>query len=205
MKYQPYTPQLIGRNLPTVMNSKFVYGTTFSINPAIASPGSYVFSANGLFDPDITGVGHQPRGFDQLMQLYDHYVVVGSKITIRYSNLTANPVVLAIALKDTTTTISTGQDFLEGTRAVYKIAATGNAGQSAIELTHQCNPVKFLGRSDPLADSELKGSASANPSEGAFYHVQVFAIDGADIASQDLTAQIEYMAKLIEPKQPPIS
>jgi len=34
-----------------------------------------VFRANSAFDPDRTGVGHQPRGFDQLTPQYNRYRV----------------------------------------------------------------------------------------------------------------------------------
>jgi len=33
------------------------------------------FNLNSLFDPDVTGTGHQPYGFDQLAALYAHYRV----------------------------------------------------------------------------------------------------------------------------------
>ena len=52
---------------------------------------------NGLFDPDITGFGHQPMGFDQLCPtLYQSYVVTGCKMILEgrfmSNNLDTNPV-----------------------------------------------------------------------------------------------------------------
>lgn len=35
-----------------------------------------------MYDPDLTGFGHQPYFFDQLTDIYSHYVVIGSKIKI---------------------------------------------------------------------------------------------------------------------------
>jgi len=40
-----------------------------------------VFRLNSLFDPDFTGVGHQPYGFDQLSGLYAKYKVL--RVTFR--------------------------------------------------------------------------------------------------------------------------
>jgi len=39
----------------------------------------YAFRASSCFDPDFTGAGHQPRGFDQWKLLYNMYIVNVSK------------------------------------------------------------------------------------------------------------------------------
>lgn len=65
---------------------KFKYiDNAFDLSTAAAS--SYrtkqVFRANSLYDPDFTGVGVQPYGFDQhFPAIYDVYNVRGSKIVV---------------------------------------------------------------------------------------------------------------------------
>lgn len=44
------------------------------------------YSLNGLFDVDISGVGHQPMGFDQLMAIYSKYKVNRAKVIIQWSD-----------------------------------------------------------------------------------------------------------------------
>jgi len=39
-----------------------------------------IVNGNNLFDPDRTGTGHQPRGFDQYAQQYRNYCVYSSRI-----------------------------------------------------------------------------------------------------------------------------
>jgi hypothetical protein len=41
------------------------------------------FSGNGIFDPTLCGIGHQPRGFDQWAALYQRYTVIASSIKVR--------------------------------------------------------------------------------------------------------------------------
>ncbi len=42
---------------------------------------NYIFRANSCFDPDLTGTGIQPPGFDQWKQFYTTYEVLASHIT----------------------------------------------------------------------------------------------------------------------------
>lgn len=54
--------------------------------PAIVSAGDvshHQFRANGIHDPDFTFIGHQPYGYDQWANIYTHYQVEESTITIR--------------------------------------------------------------------------------------------------------------------------
>lgn len=43
---------------------------------------SYTFRGNGLYDPDLTGVGTQPYGYDEVCTMFGSYRVVGSKIKV---------------------------------------------------------------------------------------------------------------------------
>lgn len=51
------------------------YGT---MNPAAAVTSTcHVFRLNSLYDPDYTGAGHQPYGYDQMSTFWTDYRVVG--------------------------------------------------------------------------------------------------------------------------------
>lgn len=58
------------------------YVDTVTIDPGAASILKHTFSANGLFDPDITSTGHQPLMYDEYSALYKQYRVISSKIKI---------------------------------------------------------------------------------------------------------------------------
>lgn len=46
------------------------------------------FRLNSIFDPDLTGVGHQPYGYDQLSGIYGHYKVLRCRVNIWAQNPT---------------------------------------------------------------------------------------------------------------------
>jgi len=72
---------------PPKFKKRLVYSeTSLTVASTSGSSNSYFFSANGLFDPNTTGTGHQPMGFDQMMLMYEQYTVFASKITVEFIN-----------------------------------------------------------------------------------------------------------------------
>lgn len=68
---------------PKAIRATLRYCTYVILDPSVASPNrSYAFRANSGYDPDLTGTGHQPYGWDQYAALYDQYVVEKSRITV---------------------------------------------------------------------------------------------------------------------------
>jgi hypothetical protein len=62
------------------------------------------FRANSIYDPNLTGAGHQPLGHDQWQTFYDRYTVIGSKINIMAMSKTENntvPNVFGVYTSDT--------------------------------------------------------------------------------------------------------
>lgn len=67
---------------PAVAHATMRYSTVISLNAGIATPANYLFRANSLFDPDYSGIGHQPYGFDTYATIYDYYEVIDCIITM---------------------------------------------------------------------------------------------------------------------------
>lgn len=171
--------------------------------------GTYIFSANGCYDPNISGLGHQPRGFDQVMALYDHYTVVSSTCTVRYLNTNgaARPYV-GIAVRDSAEVFPDMDTLMEygnkvvSTRPLSRSATSDNGGNSTSTiLSTKCNVSAFLGKKDIVSDSETKGSSAANPAEQVYYHVVAGSPDG-NAANIQCIVSLTFDVILHEPKQP---
>lgn len=191
-------PSLSTRRLyPTLqtMRTTVRYFTgLFNLNGAAGGLAvAHVFSANGLYDPDITGIGHQPGGFDQLMVLYDHYTVVGSKIVVDCRNDdTTNPYTIGIRVSDDVGVLTDRLQWVENGYNNYKLLNNAPNMPCIARLSEQVDVAKFLGRKDALADSQLKGSAATNPLEQVFFHVSAFTLGNVDGGGMSLQACIEY-------------
>ena len=191
--------------LPTKFHALFRYSEPYLKipNPSTTFLGTYIFSVNGIYDPDITGVGHQPSGFDQLMTMYDHFVVIGAKITVTFVNNDPNdPVLVGIDVRDSVNAESDSRVIIESGTAKYANLSAKNNGENQVTMEYRINPNRFLGRSKPLADPSLKGGASGNPIEQCYFHIFSGNLDDQATLAAATTANvvIEYQTMLIEPK-----
>lgn len=158
--------------------------------------GTYRFSCNGMFDPDSTGVGHQPMYFDNLTAIYDHYTVIGSKLTLKVvpKNVTQGPGAVAVFVNDDTSTaitnIGTAVEQSSGTSALLL-----PVGQSVpLTVTKYWSAKKTFGGSI-LGNDNLQGNASADPTESQFYDICYQDIGtGSASSTIQLWVEIEYTA-----------
>ncbi len=76
------------------------YAETFQFTTGTAGimGTQQVIRLNSLFDPNATGVGHQPYGFDQLALIYAKYRVISCRVVIRFTTPGAANDVLCAAL-----------------------------------------------------------------------------------------------------------
>lgn len=168
-----------------------------------ATGASYVFAANGMFDPDITGAGHQPLGFDLQTPKFDHYTVVYSKISVQFKNaMAADKAFVAVYVKDTTSVDN--DQILITENGECKKAILGKAGDDDdhITLTMGVSVRKFMGRPHILSEDELRGTVAANPADLLSWHLfAVGTTPAADLGNVYAQVLIEYTAVWTEPKK----
>jgi len=173
------------------------------VAPTLSSGlANVVFSANGLFDPNITGVGHQPLYFDQMMAIYNQYTVLGSRMKCTFSTASSiRPVIYSTALLDSTSSPGGVQIQMEQAVA-HGMMYRPSAGNNAI-LKESFSAVKTFGP-NPQGNPVLRGTSSANPTEGQFYHIGIND-QGLSSAACNLLVEIDYDVIFDELKTMPSS
>jgi len=150
--------------------------------------GQYLFSANGLYDPNTSGAGTQPLYFDQLTAIYDHYCVVKAKCRFMWTSTSA--MILRVgAYIDDDSSATTGA-MLAASRPGAKFVTTNTPYSDKQELTLYWDQKAAFG---PGGDSEpnLQGSSSANPQEQQHFVIN-FTDPGGSANVVDLCVIIEY-------------
>jgi len=136
--------------------------------------GHYAMNLNSLFDPDLTAVGHQPYGFDQLAALYNRYRVISCGYRINLSMSSADsPFMLAAMPANTEVTASTGSELRENPRARY---ITQNPGAASVYLSGKSYIPNIVGRTKAqyMADDRYQAVVTADPQEQAVLNIQTF-------------------------------
>lgn len=197
------------RRMPNVVpDSKIVklrYVETVSRNPGTGATATYLFRANSLFDPNFTSTGHQPLGFDQWSIFYDHYTVIGSKITAQFLSTTSTPTtgaaVCGIRLADSVSTVADVTTAMEQGTSNYRIMTNANAS-GKVTLTKGFSAKKFFGLKDVKDNRGILGaSMTTNPPEDAYFQVFVGPTElSQDLGDINIIVTIEYIAKLTERK-----
>lgn len=187
---------------PNKFVTKLRYQEAIKLNPGIATTAGYVFRASSCFDPNLTGVGHQPRYFDEIHALYDHHVVLGAKITATFVNNQNTAMCVGVSRGDDNLFSNTINDLIEQRHSKWTYLNEQNGGDSIKNVSITLSPKKFLGRASPLSDPDLKGSAAANPAEGGYFNVWAGSVDLNEDGGQiECHVLIDYTVAFIEPKE----
>lgn len=171
-----------------------------------ATANAYVFSANGLFDPDVTGTGGQPMGFDQMMSFYNHYTVLRSKIRCNVTNTSTSLVLSVGCLKSGSSTVTTSiEQLLENGDVAYAIAGFYGAQGSTVRVTQSCDNALFQGIDNIMDDPNMRGDSASNPTEQTYFHVSTWNNFSAVQITSALQPIIEYDVVFHEPRKGPLS
>lgn len=164
---------------------------------------NWKYAATDMFDPYVGGGGYQPRGFDQWMQFYRKYTVIGSKINVRFffnENMlsTNKSMKVGVCLRDNSGTISSVADIAESPRANIKLLIGGNR---PVHVSKGYSCKKFFGKQDPIDEDSLAGTQTSSPASNAFFTIVGFGLN-SESSTCYFDGYIDYLAILHSPIVP---
>jgi len=205
-RFAPITLSRTPTGFPNQLRFTHRYAETVTRQSTTGTINQYVWSANGLYDPNITGTGHQPLYFDQLTAVYNHYTVLRSKISIqvvpKIADATCNSMTCVVYQSDSASAVlGTPENGKEMPWASWtQISTLSNTFGPQNKLGLSFNAFKVFG-SRALSDSELRGTISSNPTEQSYFIFLFRDSEGVANCTAIITVTIEYEAVWTEPKQ----
>lgn len=198
--------EVIERGIPgfraLAYKTKLTYYDVVTISTGAGSAGTRVYSTNGLYDPDVTGGGHQPMPFDQLMLSFEHYVVTRSVCKVNFKNTSSlYTEAISISLNASATPVTAYGSLVENGVLVRDRLVQFPYDGSVKALTMPCDVGKFGDVVRLVDNPNYEGSISANPTEQSYFHISVWNPDS--VSSIDCICEIylEFEAIFREPRK----
>lgn len=169
-------PSLAGGAFPPTLFTKMRYSQKLVLtadNLTGRTGSENAFRLNSLFDPDFTGTGHQPLGFDQLTPVYNKYCVYKVEVNVRVCGYfgSYNPYV-AVNVRPNTSTYSLGG--IKAADEVIEQASNTIMDAKLVQSwskTFDIAQIQGVSKQDIFNESVYMGTATTNPSTTPYLSV----------------------------------
>jgi len=147
------------------------YVAYYRINPGVLTGTDTIFSLNSIFDPDVSGAGHQPREFDTWATLYAKYRVHSCTATLMARQRAAHGLNVWMIPSNSSATFATANIPSELPRAV-KVGMTGSS-QPIVEKTEKfdCHAILGVTKAQYVANEGTAALVTADPAEAVYLHI----------------------------------
>lgn len=176
---------------------RFITKMKYSETVATTAGGNYQFNLNDIFDPNRTGVGHQPYGHDTLQTLYNRYRVISCGYRITW-NAQTNAIVLGAMPANEVILFTSTAEMRENPRARYGLA---NAGGNAQTISGKVYLPSLVGRNKAqyMADDRYQAQFGSSPSELAILNIAT-ANNSDTMLSANIQVLLEYTVECFDMK-----
>lgn len=162
-----FTPFNGRSGFPTTLRTKLRYHEDIGFSSVSGAVSGNVMRANSLFDPNETGVGHQPLYFDQFSAVYNRYQVYAATITVVFSPVTETAAtsdwLVGIVGQSTNTVGAVPSTLCEQGHAKWAVINGRNGGPNQKTLTLTYTPESCLALTNK--DTDVGALISANPDQ----------------------------------------
>lgn len=151
----------------------YVDGVTIPAAPSAGTAGTYAFRANSIYDPDLSGAGHQPMGRDVWASLYNHYLVLSARITVTFTPTVTSGVAFQtvgiILHEDGTLSSSALAQCCEQGKSTYRTYYPA-LGFNSVSLSHTFDARRWFGiQSIEAAIYNIGAAVNTSPADTAAF------------------------------------
>lgn len=158
--------------------TKLRYTAFGSISTAISGYGEQIFRLNSLFDPDYSGAGSQPLGFDQWAAFYNRYKVLSVKVRCQFAASTGLAESIVSLTPNMVNTIDTsGNHVLAEPYSKNSVFSTNGGWKPVIEAEYSI-PKLFGLTTLEYGEEAYTAATSGSPVNVAYLHVRVDTLSG---------------------------
>jgi len=153
-----------------------------------------VFRLNSLFDPDLSGTGHQPLYYDQLTTVYGQYCVTAVSVFVQGQNSqSATAIRVVFAISDQNVSTETVPNLIESAYSRNTVLAETTAGPAVRSIKIPPTSMAMIqGGEDIRDDPNNYTVVTTNPIDPVFGILKIDALDGITTAAAALQVTIAF-------------
>lgn len=179
--------------MPDQTMVKLKYSASFD-RTGLGPVDNYFFRGNSLNDPDQTGVGFQPVGYDQMAAFYSRSRVLACKIKVRLLSQTTGGggFLRSVVLPTLSTTTSTNPAVQASNPYAKETYFGASQGQNKGFLRNYITSKKMFGIKSLAQEQAYSAAINANPASQWYWQVVTTALDGVSNFSYYLIVTLTY-------------
>lgn len=170
----------------------------------VGSGVSYTYSLNSLYDPNTTGVGSQPIGFDQFSALYGSFRVVAVDFVVEFisavsSAATAISQVVGV-LVNATNALPTNVQSWPGLPTTRSRLITNTGGTNRCTFSARALPWKIIQipRVQYMSSPDYAHTPTGNPARQIYLILYTFG-SGSAVSAVTYDIRLIYHVELMQP------
>lgn len=178
--YRPALP------IPVTKRVRLEYAQNYLLSSTSSAIAYQQWRINSLYDPDYTGAGHQPMGYDYLATQYSTYCV--GYVTVRYKiiNYTTGPLVWSFRnalIGSVPTDVTLEMERQDGVGGIV-------GPNLSYEGTYKCNLLKLTGMKEVTYKTKYDGLFGANPNDVLWLNFSMQGMDGTIVTKCALSVDM---------------
>lgn len=161
------------------------YGDVWELDAAAGTYKDNDFIINSLYDPDLTGAGGQPSGFDAYATMYARYRVVSAKVTVTFINTSTQVIMAGMSFGDDdyhfpTSGTTCQQEFLEGNRSSWCTLSPKDTSDFHKTVSRYVSFKKYFGRT-VMTEDDFTAGTGASPERKMYGQLSICNVNGTTV------------------------
>lgn len=178
--------------------TKMKYAETIFINAS--GPQAYRWRLNGLYDPNYSGTGHQPHGYDTLSTIYNRYRVIKASYNITGVDQSGQYIVICSLPANEQVNALSLSEMRENPRARF-ITQAPQAHLKTLKGSISIPSLVGRNKAQYMADDRYQAQVGSDPSEMALLNVYVQRLDeGTNTLNVPIQVTITYTVEWFDVK-----
>jgi hypothetical protein len=178
------------------------YAEIFTNSVASVTGSQQIMNLNSLFDPNRTGTGHQPYGFDTLAALYNRYRVLSVKWRVTFGSQSGTYQLVVVPvnglINTAITDLTSFQTACELPLSVVKTQGGGGGPTIIVQKSIHLRALTGVTQTEYLADDRFEATFGASPAELLTLYVGFYNPSGSTI-SIPYTVELWYTTDMHDP------